>query len=251
MTSPKRTCLLTGASGTLGTAFCRSYASRYDIVAVYHRHEPAFPSQLMAYVDPLRPDAQLPANTHRTWAVQADLGQPDEVRRVVEVALARLGAIDLVVNAAASSTWAGFLDGTTVLDSWSSQSAVNVLAPLWITHELATRSWHRDDEANRQRRRNVVSVTSTAGVFAYLGQGQSVYAATKAALNHLTVHLADELSPIGVRVNAVAPNAFPAIVPTNRVAAAVVELDEGLRSGEIMVLEDDHAYLLDSDDAIA
>lgn len=248
--SPKRTCLLTGASGSLGTAFCRAYASRYDVVAVYHRHEPSFPSQLMSYVDPLRPDAQLPANTHRTWAVQADLADQNEVHRVVDVALARLGSVDLVVNAAGSATWAKFLDGTTVLDSWPYQSAVNVLAPLWIMHELAVRSWHRNDEENRQRRRNVVNITSTAGVFAYLGQGQSVYSATKAALNHLTVHLADELSPVGVRVNAVAPNSFPAIVSTERVAAAVVELDEGLRTGDIMVLEDDHAYLLDADDTV-
>jgi NAD(P)-dependent dehydrogenase (short-subunit alcohol dehydrogenase family) len=241
----KRTCLLTGASGQLGTAFCRAYASRYDIVAVYHQREPVFPSQLLEYVDPLDLTAELPANVHRVWAVQADLSSADDVRRVVDVANARLGSVDLLVNAAVHSVWAGFLDGSTVLDSWAAQAAVNVEAPLRLVHELCTTSWRATDEENRSRRRNVVNLSSTAGIFAYPGQGQSVYAASKAALNHLTVHLADELRPVGIRVNAVAPDSFPSRADTATVARAVVDLDDGLASGEIVVVDAEGVRYLD------
>jgi NAD(P)-dependent dehydrogenase (short-subunit alcohol dehydrogenase family) len=241
----KRTCLLTGASGRLGTAFCRAYASRYDIVAVYHHHEPVFPSQLLEYVDPLDLTADLPANVHRVWAMRADLSSAEDVCRVVDVATARLGGVDLLVNAAVHSVWAGFLDGSTVLDSWAVQAAVNVEAPLRLVHELCTTTWRASDEENRLRRRNVVNLSSTAGIFAYPGQGQSVYAATKAALNHLTVHLADELRPVGIRVNAVAPDSFPSRVETATVAQAVVDLDSSLATGEIVVVDADGVRYLE------
>jgi len=49
----KRVCLLTGASGTLGTAFCHALMGDYDIVGVYCNRAPDVPSQLQGLVDPL------------------------------------------------------------------------------------------------------------------------------------------------------------------------------------------------------
>src|SRR5215510_5183464 len=106
----KRVCLLTGASGALGTAFCRAYCARYSIIAVYHERLPLFPSQYLSYVDPLRVHAALPANENRVWAVQADLRNDEAVARVVEVAMGRFGGVDLLVNAAAKPYWGTFLD---------------------------------------------------------------------------------------------------------------------------------------------
>jgi NAD(P)-dependent dehydrogenase (short-subunit alcohol dehydrogenase family) len=88
-------------------------------------------------------------------------------------------------------------------------------------------------------------VSSTAGIFVYPGQGQSAYAASKAALNTFTLHLADELEMVGVRVNAVAPNSFPSIVAESEVVNAIAELDAGKLNGEILVVDADGTYPLE------
>jgi NAD(P)-dependent dehydrogenase (short-subunit alcohol dehydrogenase family) len=240
----KRVCLLTGASGALGMAFCRAYCPRYSIVAVYHRHLPQFPSQHLSYIDPLRLNAVLPANEHRVWAVQADLRREDTVERVVEVAMSRFGRVDLLVNAAAKSYWGGFLDDGGLVESWQEHADLNVGAPLRLTRQLCRALWRDHVEDNRRYRRHVVNISSTAGVFVYPGHGQSVYGASKAALNHVTVHLADELSVLGIRVNAVAPNSFPGIVSVEDVVRAIVDLDDRDASGEVVVVDAEGTYAL-------
>lgn len=240
----KRVCLLTGASGSLGLAFCRAFSARYSIIGVYHQRLPQFPSQHLSYIDPLNVAAVLPANENRMWAIQADLRSEAEVARVVEVAMSRFGRIDLLVNAAGASYWGSVLDDDRLLGSWPDQFDVNVRAPLRLTRELCRAAWRNSADDNRRLRRNIINISSTAGVFIYPGQGQGVYGASKAALNHLTVQLADELSVVGIRVNAVAPNSFPGIVATEDVAGAIASLDDGDLNGEVVVVDAEGAYAL-------
>ena len=237
----KRVCLLTGASGALGTAFCRRYAARYDIVAIYRRNLPVVASQELRYVDPLAPSTPLAENDHPVYAIRADLADDREICRIVGLALARFARVDLLVNAAAHSVWAPLFDSRRLADSAAMQFHVNVLAPLRLTLELVHGAWRDQSEQNRRMNRNVVNVSSLAGVNVYRNQGQSVYAASKAALNHLTRHMASELESIGVRVNAVAPNAFPRIVPTEHVVDAIVRLDNGSDNGRVLCLDKDGA----------
>lgn len=60
-----------------------------------------------------------------------------------------------------------------------------------------------------------------------------MYSASKAALDHLTRGIAAEFAEFGVRANAIAPNSFPALVPTERVAQAIAELDASSLSGGV------------------
>ena len=115
--------------------------------------------------------------------------------------------------------------------------SVNVLAPLRLTMAIARHFWRIDREANLQRTRNVVNVSSTAGVYVYPDLGQACYAATKAALNHATYHLASELWDLGVRANAIAPNSFPGIVPTGRVLDEIIALDRSGDTGRLALVD--------------
>jgi len=233
----KRVCLLTGAGGTLGNAFCRLYADKYEISAVYRRRLPEVPTQHQRFVDPIDPVAHLPENDHPVYAVQADLAGDDDLARVVEAVLARFGRVDVLVNAAVHYGLAPILDGGRLLESLDSQLRINVMAPLKLAAMVARDFWRGREEENIEMNRNVINVSSTSGLKVYPGSGQSVYGASKAALNHLTRHMAVEFDAIGVRVNAAAPDGFPRVVATEQVAEAIVRLDEGDMTGKIVVVD--------------
>ena len=235
----RRVCLLTGAGGTLGDAFCRRYAAEYDIVAVCRTRAPGVPSQLESYVDPLDPGAALPENAQRVHVVHADLAQPGQVERVVELALARFGRIDLLVNNAALAALHphGVADGDAALRDVERTFAMNVAVPLALAVRVVQQFWRDRPAENSAAGRNVVNVSSLSGSRVYPHLGQAVYAASKAALTHLTRHLGAEFATYGVRVNAVAPTSFPALVSTAAVTDAIVRLDRESVTGQVLALE--------------
>ena len=103
------------------------------------------------------------------------------------------------------------------------QLTLNTVVPIQLAAAVARRCWVQDDRAAR---RHIINISSTSGLHVYPDLGQGVYSASKAALNYLTCHLAHELAPFGVRANALCPGSFPYQVSTERVADAIVEMDE-------------------------
>ncbi len=238
---PEKVCLITGASGLLGRSFCARYRDTYRIAAAYRRERPWFPSQDAGIVDPLDPQAAPAENAHPIYAIQADLMQPGQARRVVEMTLAHYGRIDLLVNAAMSTLWSPMLDGTTrLVDSTSAQFAMAVDIPLRLATLVSQLFWQQEAHRNRELGRSVVNVSSVAGIRIYPGSGQSVYAASKAAMNHLTAHMAVEFGRVGIRVNATAANSFPQLVSVERAADAIHTLATDHRTGQLLVVDGDH-----------
>ena len=86
--------------------------------------------------------------------------------------------------------------------------------------------------------RCVVNLSSTSGLYVFPGLGQSVYSASKAALNYLSMHMGDEFSSLGIRVNALSPTSFPEIISTESVADGVRRLIESDSNGRVLVLEE-------------
>lgn len=232
-------CLLTGAGGVLGSAFCAAYAGEYDIVAVCRTRRPPVPSQHEFFIDPLDVRSEPPENRNRVYVIDADLERDGEVERVVDVALAKFSRVDLLVNNAAYSRWhhPGLLDGEGTMDDLERHFAVNVGLAHRLTSRLAEQFWLPRDRHNRASNRNVVNVSSLAGSRVFPGQGQAVYAASKAALNQLTRHQAAEFAALGIRVNAVAPNSFPAIVSVESVVEAIHRLDSETVTGRILAVD--------------
>jgi NAD(P)-dependent dehydrogenase (short-subunit alcohol dehydrogenase family) len=237
--SRKRVCLLTGASGKLGTAFCRMLASKYHIAAVYRRNPPQVPSQHQRYIDPLDLATSIPENDHSIFAIQADLTDDKELARIVELTLARFGRIDLVVNAAVHYVFAPIVDSDRLLENLYPQFLVNTMVPLKLATQVARSFWRDRDQENIRMNRNVINVSSVSGLHIYPYKGQSVYSASKAALNYLTRHMACEFRTFGIRVNAAAPTSFPQIVSVESVVQALFHLDQGDMTGKILILDKD------------
>src|SRR5262245_24688775 len=136
----KRVCLLTGASGTLGAAFCRMFRKRYHIAAVCGKRLPSVPSQYSQTIDALNPSADV-NGSDPVFVIKADLFDEREVPRVVELTLARFGCIDLLVNAAVHSRWAPAVESNELIDSAARQFEMNVIVPLKLSVTVAREFW--------------------------------------------------------------------------------------------------------------
>src|SRR2546425_6232633 len=120
----------------------------------------------------------------------ADLGSPDEIRRLAEQA----GDIDVLVNNAGFSAWGP----TAELDiaTFDAMFASHVRGPFYLVAAFAPAMAAR-------RKGSIINISSMAGRLGLAGG--AAYGATKAALVSLTQGRDAEFSPRGVRVNAVAP----------------------------------------------
>src|SRR5206468_2717301 len=102
---------------------------------------------------------------------------------------------------------------------------VNAVFPAELAATAAREFWNGRREENLEANRNVVNVSSGAGLGYTFVPGLAGYSASKAAVNFLTCYLAEEFQGFGVRVNAVAPTTFPDLIPTEVVTDHIVALD--------------------------
>jgi NAD(P)-dependent dehydrogenase (short-subunit alcohol dehydrogenase family) len=232
MADVRRVCLLTGAGGRLGSDFCKRYASFYDIVAVCRHRPPPTATQHEWSLDPL--GARSFVGEPTVFTITADLTEPGAVDRVVELTLARHGRVDVLVNAAAlvrRERLTSLAEDSAFLDE---AFKLNATVPTRLAAVLARECWIAEPNANRTANRNVVNVSSGAGLGIVDAPGLAAYSASKVALNFLTCYLSGELYGLGIRVNAIAPTTFPDLVPTERVTDEIVALDASEQTGQII-----------------
>ena len=133
---------------------------------------------------------------HKTiFSVQGDVAQDADCRRVAKAVLDKWGRIDALVNNAGTTKFVKHddLEGLSA-DDILGIFRVNFVGPWQMIRACAP--------ALKQARGSIVNVSSVAAV---LGTGSSVaYAASKAALETMTMSLARALAP-EIRVNVVAP----------------------------------------------
>jgi NAD(P)-dependent dehydrogenase (short-subunit alcohol dehydrogenase family) len=188
MRPPQRVALVTGSTSGIGEAIARRLSKDGYAVVLHSR------SSVEAGVAMVR-ELDLAAY------VQADLAEDADRVRLVQEAVAQWGRLDVVVNNAGISRLVPHADmAAATPDIWRELHEVNVIAPFRIVAEAEAAL--RASAAATGVPACVINVSSHAGV---RPKGASIpYAATKAALNHVTRLLAVSLAP-DIRVNAVAP----------------------------------------------
>jgi 3-oxoacyl-[acyl-carrier protein] reductase len=137
-----------------------------------------------------------------TSFLAGDITSPEFPQKLVEAALARFGALDIIVNNA-GYVWDNVIQKMTD-EQFQAMLNIHLVAPFRILR--AASNWIRETakrEAAEGRRvmRKVVNVTSISGVDGIAGQAG--YGAGKAGINGLTKVLAKEWGRYNVNVNSV------------------------------------------------
>ena len=171
-----KTALVTGGSRGIGKAIAAELAEAGATVVVGYQSAAE--------------EAEAVAAEIGGRAVQADVSDPDEARRLVEEA----GDVDLLVNNAGITR-----DGLLMRmpdDDWRAVLDTN-LGGVFHTCRAASRGMLR------RRSGSIVNLSSVVGVHG--NPGQTNYGAAKAGIIGFTKSLARELGSRGVRANVVAP----------------------------------------------
>lgn len=232
----RRVCLLTGAGGLLGSAVCTQWQETYSIVAVCGSRMPPVSTQLCSIVDPLAKTKSAPKGD--VYAIKADLLKDEQLEHCVDIALARYGRIDLLINNAVLYVLDSIVDSDKLIGSASQQFETNVIVPMKLSKIIAKRFWQKEGKnRNQQMNRHIINVSSISAMNVYENMGQSIYGASKAALNQASLHMASEFARFGVRVNAIAPSSFPHIISTESVVEHMRRLDCGTDTGKILCID--------------
>jgi 3-oxoacyl-[acyl-carrier protein] reductase len=199
-----RIAIVTGASRGIGRAVALDLAGRgLDVAVGFHRDQAAAAGTVAA----------IEAAGRRAVAVQADVADPDQVARLFEAVDRSLGMVDVLV-ASAGVTRDGLL-GASEPGDLAAILDVNLGGIVHCCRHAARRMI--------SGRRGVITLVSSVAA-QRPGRGQSLYAASKGAVESLTRALAVELAPRNVRVNAVAPGVIETAMTDDLRALAPDEL---------------------------
>jgi NAD(P)-dependent dehydrogenase (short-subunit alcohol dehydrogenase family) len=186
----RKNLLIVGGSRGIGRATALLAAERQYDVAFAYRSQTARAEQLTV---------ELEALGARALALQTDVRDPEQVARFFDAAHAELGPADALVVAAGVTGRASRL-GDAPLDVIRETIDINVLGTLWCAREAAQRM------ARSRGGTGGAMVLLSSGAATLGSAGEFVwYAASKGAVDSLTLGLSKELAADGVRVNAVSP----------------------------------------------
>jgi NAD(P)-dependent dehydrogenase (short-subunit alcohol dehydrogenase family) len=174
---------ITGAGRGMGVDFARAaLAAGHQVVATARRPEAV---------------AEAVGASEKLLAVKLDITDPAQAETAVQAAVERFGRIDVLINNAASFQ-AGFFEEVSP-EQFRAQIEVNFFGALNVTRAVLP-------VMRRQRRGQVVTISSTAGVVA--GEFASAYAASKFALEGWMEALRPEVAPYGITTTIVEPGFF-------------------------------------------
>lgn len=184
-----RRAIVTGASSGLGEHFARTLARHGATVVLAARR--------MEKLQVLQ--AEIESSGGQAFAVEMDVTSPASVTAAFDAILQKFDApCDVLVNNSGVGQESWFADTTE--DEWATIIDTN-LTGVWRVAQHASKALITAGQPGA-----IINIASITGL--QPSHMISGYAASKAAVDHLTRNMAIELSRYGIRVNAIAPGYF-------------------------------------------
>ena len=183
----QKVALITGAAAGIGAACAKRIAQDGAMIGVLDLDEARCADTVKAVI----------AAGGRAVALGADISQRDQVQRAVKKCRDTLGPINIVVNNAGVTDFTPFEQVTEEL--WDRVYRINVLGTFIVTQEVLP-----DMKAGKWGR--IVHISSSSAQAG--AASMTTYSSSKGAIVTLTRSLAQELGPLGITVNNVAPGSI-------------------------------------------
>lgn len=178
-----RVALVTGGSGGIGTAVSRRLAEAGTTVVVHYAGRAEQAEKVTA---------QIAAAGGTALALPGDVADPDQMTELFDTVEQRFGGLDVVVNTAGIMLLAPLAEMS--LEDFDRMHRVNVRGT-FVVSQLAA----------RRLRSGGALINFSTSVTRLQQPGYAAYAATKGAVEAMTLILARELRGRDVTVNALAP----------------------------------------------
>src|SRR4051812_37928282 len=177
-----RVWFVTGASSGIGAGVVRAALEAGDCVVATARN-----------LEKLRPAIGQPAGD-RLLFVPLDVTSEAQAKKAIDAAVEKFGRIDVLVNNAGYSLLGNF--ESLSAEQIERQFQTNFYGVLFTLRAALP-------VMRRQRSGHIINVSSMAGVIGY--GTASAYAATKFAVEGLSLSVAQEVKPFGIKVTVVEP----------------------------------------------
>jgi len=125
---------------------------------------------------------------------KADVSKREQVKKMVEFALEKMGTIDVLINNAGIARLQMFQDVTE--EDWNEMIDTNLKSAFYMSQEVIPNMIHRKSGC-------IINISSIWGMVG--ASCETVYSISKAGMDALTKSLAKELGPSNIRVNSIAP----------------------------------------------
>ncbi|KAG2177264.1 hypothetical protein INT43_007921 [Umbelopsis isabellina] len=193
--------IVTGGASGLGEATAKHLIERGANVAIFDLNE----ERAAEVAKELGQKAFAPSGS-------IDVTSEDAVKKAIEQTVAKFGKLAGVVNCGGVATAArtaragGKTSGTMSLDMFDFTLKVNTLGTFNVSKQVA-QAIAKQEPFDEDGERGVI--INTASVAYQDGQtGQVAYSASKGAVASMTLPMARDLAPIGIRVMTIAPGIF-------------------------------------------
>ena len=153
--------------------------------------------------------------------IAADNAKDDDIKRLADEAIAKLGRVDILVNNA-GTTWGAPTEDHPI-EAWDKVMNLNIRSLFLLSQQIGKRSMI----PNKYGR--IINIASIAGLRGSTGEMQTIaYNTSKGAVVNFTRALAGSWGRYGITVNALAPGFFPSKMTKGIIDMVGVEkLSEG------------------------
>ena len=187
MDDVRKTTVITGAVGGIGSEVARRFAREGYNIACVDRHG-SDAAALLATIE---------AAGSQGIFIGTDVTSSGDVDEMVAQTIEAFGSLDVLVNCAGVGIRSPFLEVTEEI--WDTMIAVNLKGTFLCTQRAAAWMVHH------KKTGSIINISSICGEVADRFSKHVPYEASKGGVNMLTKTVAFEMAEYGIRINAVAP----------------------------------------------